>query len=306
MPFDLAPGIHPDIPAEKYHSLPYLGSSDVKLLVKKTPRHFKHLRDNPPEKKNPDRTGQIGSVAHLLALEPHLFKERVVMVREDDWRTKDAKATRDEAFAKGLLPILEPDLQDCFGMQEELIASIGNLLTEGASTELSMVALDPVFGVLVKARIDSRKPGEHFDYKTTEDASAEAFSRRMNDNDHHIQAWHYPLIEEILTGKRPRWTWIVQEQSPPYVVQIYRPTPATLSFGQMDRDKGMERYVRALESGVWQGYSRKVEFAELPGYRTRRIQEGIEAGEYKITGAAKRRGPLTAEQVQTGIDAQAP
>src|SRR5262245_60670140 len=101
-------GVH-SISADAYHidpcPSPSLSASIAKLLSSRTPLHawYAHPRLNPAYEVDTDQKFDIGTACHSLILnDPRIFH----IVDADDWRTKDAKAQRDEARAAGKVPLL--------------------------------------------------------------------------------------------------------------------------------------------------------------------------------------------------------
>src|SRR3954471_5458063 len=99
------PGVYPDIPELAYHadcvsegSLSCSGAK--KLLPPSCPALFKWERENPPP---PKRQFDFGHAAHKLVLG---VGPELVGVDAPDWRTNAAKAQRDEARARGAVPLL--------------------------------------------------------------------------------------------------------------------------------------------------------------------------------------------------------
>ena len=78
-----APGIY-EMPADIYHAdpcpEPSLSSTGARTLANGTPATYWHERQNPKQK----RVFDIGTAGHLMVLEPHLFDQRVEVIRGED------------------------------------------------------------------------------------------------------------------------------------------------------------------------------------------------------------------------------
>lgn len=113
------PGLYPDISNEDYHAdpcpEPSLSSSLAKLIVNKTPAHAKlaHPKLNPDYEPTVSNQFDLGSVAHAMML--HDDRD-IVVLDYDAYRSKAAKADRDEARAKGKIPILAAQYETACAM----------------------------------------------------------------------------------------------------------------------------------------------------------------------------------------------
>lgn len=299
----LPPGIHPDVDEATYHALPYLGSGDIKMLIEDCPAVFRWTKDNPQENE-PSRDMEIGTVAHLLALQPERFAERVVVIRHADYRKGEAKDLRANAYANGLAPILEADLDIALEMNRSLREQIGDMFT-GGQAECTLIWDDPRTKQRCKARVDYRLPSIHIDYKTTTDPSKNAFRRRIVDNGHHLQAAHYGDGEEVLTGRRPSWLWVVQSTKAPYLACMYEPAPSWLHFGGELVRAALDTHRACIEADEWPGYGDGVQLIEPPGFMAYDFEERRAAG---LVRKPERRGKpaLTKEQVALSININRP
>jgi hypothetical protein len=108
----IVPGLYHNIAASDYHAdpcaEPSLSSSIANLLLAKTPAHARlaHPRLNPEVQESPNAAMNLGSVAHEILL----GKGGGFSVAPfDDYRTKEARAWRDETIANGRTPIKNDD-----------------------------------------------------------------------------------------------------------------------------------------------------------------------------------------------------
>jgi hypothetical protein len=296
----MQPGIHHNVIEREYHALPYLGSSGMKLLIDECPAIFRHQADH-PEADKPDRDKEIGTVAHLLALEPARAEARTVVIGAADYKTKAAQELRAEAYKAGKCPILMADIATVHRMNDALLTQVGDLFT-GGRAEVTGIHKDET-GVMLKARWDYVKPGRLIDFKTTGNAAPEAFKRRVVDNGHHLQAAHYVDTWEALTGERAEWLWVVQSTEPPYLVAVYKPMPSVLDVGRQLYRAAIDLFARCTEAGEWPGYGDSIIPIELPGYAMHQFQERDERGDFRPREIKRR--PAEA-QIDRAIGAFAP
>lgn len=117
------PGVYPEL-SEAYFGkrltpTKALTQSGIKILIQETPFDFK----NPTEKKSKEM--DIGSIAHALALDKG---KKYIVSPYDEYRTKEARAWRDDAIAEGIIPIKEKDYVDAKAVADILKAKMRHLL----------------------------------------------------------------------------------------------------------------------------------------------------------------------------------
>lgn len=156
----LARGVY-DMPADDYHAHPALSSSGArKLLAPSCPAIFDYERQHGEERK---QEFDLGTAAHTLLLgfgpEPHV-------IDADSYRTKAAQQERDEAYARGDVPLLPKE----FDAVQAMVTAVrqhpraSELLSAGKA-EQSLFWTDPTTGVLCRARPDWLRADAVVDYK---------------------------------------------------------------------------------------------------------------------------------------------
>lgn len=95
-----APGLYPELSSsyftENLTPTPYLSQSGIKTLLSETPFDYR----NPSKRKSEDMN--FGSIVHALALGKG---SKFIVAPYDDYRTKDARAWKEEQQHMGLIPI---------------------------------------------------------------------------------------------------------------------------------------------------------------------------------------------------------
>lgn len=249
---------------------PSLSSGLIATLTNYSPRHawFAHPRLNIAKViDEPTSDMEFGSVCHALLLEGD--ESRLVEVNADDWRTKAAKEQRDEARAAGKIALLSKRVPDAYAMAQNARAAINRvpelagLLDEG---EAEKVGLWQQGGVWNRARFDfySKVRGICLDYKTTA-GSAEPgrwTSKSLVDLGYDIQAAHYLDGFETLTGKRPAWLWLCQENSAPFECSVIGAGEATLDLGAQKVAAARKMFAHCLKNDSWPGYPNQICWSE--------------------------------------------
>lgn len=287
------PGLYRMTEAE-YHAdpcpLPSLSRSIAQVLIEQSPRHARtaHPRLNPtwePDKKA--RRSDIGSAAHALLLGQSV---EVVVIDADTYQTKAAKRERDDAYAAGAVPLLNPDKEIVDGLlaraRAELIRHPSPVVQAIADNtgadmqsenEIALVWRDRVNSVWCRSRLDRLAlDGRRLtiiDYKTTEMSAAPAdVARAIFNNTYHLQDGFYRrglrhIFPEIDRHELALdMLFIVQEQQPPHEITVARITTPGRVIGEKMASAGVRLWDRAMSSNDWPGYPTGIVEAEMPAY----------------------------------------
>lgn len=237
-------GFFKDVPMQRYVLdpciEPSLNASIATTLITRAPLHAwaDHPRLNPDWEPETSAVSAIGSAAHNLLLERSL--DNVQLIEANSFRTKAAQELRDKALEAGKIPLLAKELDRVRAMVA-LVSKEATKVPELAenkrgNTEVTAVRrvenfdFDPM-------EIMGKKP--HFercrfdwiaadcslivDYKTMPDAEPLKFIRtRMCQEGKDIQAEIECQICEAVSGIRPQFIWILQEQKSPYACSFVR------------------------------------------------------------------------------------
>lgn len=284
----LAPGIH-EIAADEYHAdpseTPSLSASIARILIGKSPAHARaaHPALNTHLVREEAAKYDIGTAAHALLLQG----DNVISVlAANDWRTKDAKAFRDEQRALGKIPLLLEQAGDVRSMVAEARAQIRDyratppLFADGKA-EQTLVWEDD-HGVVCRARLDWLRDDYEAidDYKSTSASSAPwKWDRTMYGMGCDVQVAFYMRGVERLTGIRPLFRFVVQETYPPYALSVVDLAPAALALAEDKVDKAIALWATCLEGDFWPAYTQQVASIELPTWEELRWleREGAEA-----------------------------
>lgn len=251
----LEPGIYPDIPNATYHAgHDALSSSGARLLLDKSPLHFKSRQEKPTS----NEVFEIGTATHSLVLEND--ESGIKVLEYSDWRTKAAKEAALEVRAAGLIPLLPKQWDEVRGMRDAVHANPdAAMLLSGGKAEQS-IYWKHSSGATLKCRPDYYVPDSAIgpvliDLKTSVSADPRKFDKSASEYGYFAQqAWYEDGLEAI-TGKRPTFIFIVVEKGDVPAVSVIEldPDDVDLSRGRNERAINLWNQCRAADE--WPGYS---------------------------------------------------
>jgi hypothetical protein len=260
------------MPHNEYLNHPALSVSGMKMLLPPgCPALFRYYQDHPRPSK---RAYDFGHVVHGLVLGDG---PQIVPIDADDWRTKDARAQRDEAYAAGQVPILHSEYTEADACAASVLAhpAAAKLFREGVA-EKSLFWEDKETGVRLRGRLDwiNTRLGLAVDLKTAVSADNDAFSRVAAAYGYHRQAVHY--LEGLIRcgiADTPAFVFVVVEKTPPYLVNVIQLDAEAERIGRKQIREAIDIYKRCVDTDTWPGYSTGVELVGLPIYYQRQHEE---------------------------------
>ena len=246
--------IRHDMPERDYHAHLALNASTLKAVDKYPLKKVRHALDNRPGY-NPAFT--LGSAAHRLILEG--TGEGIVLIDKPDYRTKEARVSRDAALADGGIPPLPHEHEQVVAMCAAVKGddTAGPLLT-GHQPEVSVFA--DLYGQPCKARLDAWHEDDGtgrpliVDLKTTQDADPDKFDRTALNYGYHQQQAHYCDLMEAETGKRPRFLFVLVEKTAPYLVSVVELDDLFYDLGRQKNVEAAARWEHAVKTNQWPGH----------------------------------------------------
>lgn len=243
--------IIPNMPHDEYLKLEHISNSGLGL-VEHSPAHFK------AGFKGSTASMELGSLVHLLVLQPELF-EATYEVAQIDRRTKEGKEKAKEIELSGKTP-LTPALYEQASCMMQSVAQhpIASYLFSEGTPELTII--DEIDGVTCKARLDWLRPdGVIVDLKTTQDASSAAFKRSVHSYGYHRQdAFYSDLYALQPNATRNDFIFVGVESSPPYAVAIHTLDESFKEVGRLRYQKALSLYKSCLELDYWPGYPNEI------------------------------------------------
>jgi hypothetical protein len=281
-----APGIFTDFPTDAYFRdpcpLPSFTQSTGKILLDRSPRHawLAHPRLNPDWKLREDTKFVMGNAAHRILIGRG---KDLVEIDAADWRTKDAKAKRDEAHAEGKVAVLVHQYETAVAMADaarrQLIAipECGHAFLDGAGEVVVAAQSGPTW---LRSMIDWLESETMlWDYKTTAASAApDAIPFRMEDGGWDIQAAIQEHILDILkpeTAGRRRHMFVCQETDEPYALTVSEMTEAEMTIGRMKLDQTLLVWQHCMATDFWPGYPAHIIQPARPGYAAARWMERL-------------------------------
>lgn len=253
-----------------YHSRSELSSTGARLLLE-SPAKFKHRQDHPQGGK---RAFDVGSAAHAKILgvgddvieypEEHLTPSGNVSTKAATVNWADARRS------EGLIPVSPADIAEVHAMAESVLAhpSARALLEMEGQREVSVVT--EVDGVPTRARFDALTQGSKVigvDLKTTrKTAEHRGFARAAVDLGYHVQEAWYTDAMAAEGVELDGFTFIVVEKEAPFLVGVNQLDVVFRQMGVAAAREARKRYRECMESGVWPGYSEKIELASPPAW----------------------------------------
>jgi hypothetical protein len=254
------PGVYDGIPDADYHRDCVAGGSlsstgARRLLPPGCPAQFRWDTDNPPP---PKPHFDIGHAAHKLVLGTG---PEVVVVDAPDWRTKVAKEARDEAHARGAVPLLVAEWQRVQAMADALRRhDIASTLFDPARgrPEVTLVWRDDKTGTMCRARFDwlpDRGPWRLIipDYKTAHAVDLDALQRAVASYGYHQQsAWYRAGAMALGLGDEDTaFVFVCQQKHPPYLVTVVELDHVAMRLGAARNRQALDIHAHWTRAGRW-------------------------------------------------------
>lgn len=242
----------------EYRSHPAISRSEL-WKMNDSPEKFLFNKEN---KEDATPALIFGQAVHALLLQPETFDSEFAVAPSVDRRTKDGKTAYAafQAQAAGKTVLTQEDYNTALAMVEAArkVPIVGQLL-DGGEHEMSYFWTDEDTGVECKARLDCTiNFGDDLyviDYKTTADASTDAFIRSVLKYGYDFQGAMYCEAVQKGAGVKPSgFILIAQEKEPPYSVNIFILTAELIEHGYDTFRRLLGTYKLCKETGNWFGY----------------------------------------------------
>lgn len=278
-------------PAE-YHKdpceTPSLSSSTAKVIVSESAEHAwsRHPRfaetqalivtddDEEPEAGEDEDTEakDSGSIIHNLLLGTGAD---IAVVEAKDWRTKVAKAARDEARAAGQIPILAERFERLERAADALrrkLPDYGYDLSGQSEVAIEWFERGIHGPVRCRSMLDHVfiNDGVIYDLKTIRSANPKHISRTFIDKGYAIQAVCYPKALAALRPQlrgRIRMEFIFMEIKPPYAITPGDAHPVMLEIGRLQWAEAVRIWEDCLAKNSWPAYVKSRTTFEPPVYQ---------------------------------------
>jgi len=292
---NLTTGAYPAdrVPIELYHGTeicpaPSISSTGLKCIASKSPAHYWHgstLNHNRAPQSD-KRHFAIGRAAHDRLLLADRWPDFYHVTPEGFNRAAskaqaEAIAIADDAAAAGLTVLKYDDALAVEGMVASLkrnpfaVAALTN-----GEPEVTLIWQDKETGVYCRARPDFLPHKRKIvpDFKTSADASPEAFARSIASYGYHQSAAHYIDGITAVYGETPtNWLHIVAEASAPYITALYELPAEDIDRGRDLNRRALRTFADCLAADKWPGYADDVVQLGLPVWSRKSIDNAIEA-----------------------------
>ena len=246
---------------EEYNKIVALNYSGAKLLLR-SPLHYKASLT---EEKKDSPALLMGRLVHLMALQPEVYADRVVISPTVDRRTKDGKAVWEafQALVKEGQECVSADVQDeVTRIANAARNALEDLKLTDWMTEKACVKTIKD-GVYIKGRPDLIAKDANgdlvvVDLKTCQDAGP-AFGRDVANFKYHLQAAWYMR----LTGAK-KFYIVAQEKELPCANRVYTLDEATLAEGSRLMDEAIALYEQCITFDSWPSYTKEVTTLSIP------------------------------------------
>ena len=248
-----------DLTQREYREFPAISTSDIKQVLD-NPYKFKigmEVEETPAMK--------LGSLVHLLVLEPQKFNETYAIAPSVDKRTKEGKAIWAEfAEANQDKIIIDSTMHETAqGMLESLKTSgvFDRYFTQG---EAETSYIGEALGAEFKVRPDFFNLDKSLivDLKCVSNASAKGFQRLCANLRYYIQAYLYMEI----TGAK-QFVFVAIETKAPYTIGVYELDYIALELAEAEVKKALQ-IISNLENinNVYSDESLTPTILTLPNY----------------------------------------
>lgn len=264
----LGAGMH-TMTAEAYHAdpcaEPSLSSSLAQVLLTESPYKawWSHPKLNPDFRAKHEDKFDIGTASHAMLLENDATK--IVIVEADDWRTKAAREARDAANAAGKTALLARHSEAVRRMVEiaKTFIAKSEIAEYWSQAESEQTIIWRESGVWLRCRIDRRALNARclIDYKSTTDASPEAFSRQIVRMGYHFQDAFYRRGERSIGSQDPAFVFLAQSTEPPHECSLHACDPALREIADLEVEHAIALWADCLTKKRWPSHGGRIHWA---------------------------------------------
>lgn len=217
--------------------------------LRKSPAHYQWALTA----ETPDTPAmKFGRAVHAAILEPEKYASDFVTFFGDR-RTKAGKEEYQALIDSGKEIISIEDAETVLGMVHAIPRRVFEMISM-ADKEKALLWTDPESGVECKGRLDAIRNGLVIDYKTTTDASTDAFSREAMRYGYDLQAAMYLTAAELNGYGKCDFVFIAQEKAAPFAVNIIRASDGFIERGLWIMRDLLKKWKECNDSGEWPGY----------------------------------------------------
>lgn len=297
----IGPGVHQGLPLAEYLKLPAVSASILRAVVERCPAagfyeswlnetHVPEDEDSSVTEAEKKRRG-LGSVAHSILLEAS--EDCCVVIDPEDhpaertgsipdgWTNKSIRAARDDARARGKIPVLLADMAEIRAMAASARRFIDGLRDtepaiwkafepDGGSSEVTMLWAEDLNGSEHLCRLRADRISS--DAKIIVDAKFTARSAepgswgrtQLLGMGYYMSAAWYRRGVRALCDVDCTYYFLVVETAPPYLCSLIGVDPTWIALGESKVKTGLAIWDRCKRDGVFPAYPNRACFPELP------------------------------------------
>jgi hypothetical protein len=251
---------------DMYREHPGINHSTLKAFAKGA-AHVKHQIANGTVETEAMR---LGTLFHLLVLEPHRQADGVAVAPKVNKRTKAGREEMAEweKSASEKLVVTEDQLAAALRMRDAVMThpAAGPLLNSLINREIDCFWKDPFLRVDCKAKIDGVTPTALVDLKTTIDATPSGFSRAIFNHCYHTQAaWYMHGVHAAKIASPTEFFFVAVEKTEPFEVGVYRVGREALEIGMVQVNGWLNDYYERNKRNDWVSFPSIVD-VEVPAW----------------------------------------
>lgn len=240
----------------QYRAHPAINISALKAF-KRSPLHAKHGFE---EERDPSDAMKIGSLLdHRILGTEYLWTTSPY----DDFRSKEARAWRDDQDHRGVTVFKQDEIEQVDGMVAAVRAHpvAARLFSKGSAQRTLIASYTSPGGKTCdrKCMVDWVPDGRDVlvDLKKTRNASPFGFGRQIMDLSYHAQAAYYLDIwkQTFLEAQSRGWIWVCVEDVKPYAVAVYTASPEMLDHGDKLWRSWINQWLECCDTDSWPGYN---------------------------------------------------
>lgn len=257
----------------EYHADTAISKSDLDLIHRSI-LHWKTAKEQPREQ-TPSLL--LGSVTHKLVLEPDTFGNEFILAPHVDKRTKDGKAewAAFEAQATNKTIITDDVYAQAKAIADSVLSdqTASQLFKDGKAEQSYFWEEN---GVICKCRPDYlRNDGYVIDFKTTQNATVDEFTKSAYNYRYYVQAWWYMHGLARCGVDVKGFIFVAAEKEAPYAVNTFAADDLMFKLGEREALADFEKYKKFTETNNCFGYDEEpiIHSLSLPDWVIRK--EGL-------------------------------
>jgi len=261
-----------EVDPEAYHQLDGLSASIATTLITRSPLHAwtQHPKFG-AKGKTPTKSMDRGTVVHALVLGKG---KEFAALPFDDFRTNAAKAARDAARDKGLVPIKTEDLDDARVIAERVtsqLADHGIHLTGESEVAIEWYEPSSHGPVLCRCMMDHLllEAGTIVDLKISASAAPPSIERSAETFGYAIQRAAYTRALEAVRPElagRVDFLFAFGEPEEPYALNLCRGDGAFREVGERRWLRAVEQWASCLNTNTWPAYGSGINPLSVPAW----------------------------------------